>query len=180
MLNRKSSVLLPLPKDGDSSRKASFLNNSMDNNRRGSLLFAPNNPIYNRGPRKSIFPGGRRQSYMSRKSSESNGFPHVKLQNTYRIELNDNEKFNQSAAEPKMQEILNEALNGQVYNPSNANILSKEISQEIMRELRNMPHVLSARYKLVSHVSIGELKGRLIQIYQTEKNGRLEIVFLIY
>ncbi len=172
MLNRKASVLMPIAqKDGDSSRKASFLNNSID--RRSSLLYAPSNPSFNRGPRKSIFPGARRTSYMSLKSSESNGIPLIKLQNTYRTELNDNEKFNASAVEPKMREILNEALNEQTYIASNANILSKEISQDIMREMRN---IVSPRYKLVSHVSIGQLKGRL-RIHFSKKSVAVFLFF---
>ena len=160
MLNRKGSILAPLANELDSSRKASILNNSME--RRGSILFA-NPPVahMNRGPRKSIFLSyGRRGSYMSRKSSLF-GLPKIKLQNTYRTEITDSEKFSTSLAEPKMREVLEEALKDQVYNASNSNILCKEISQDIMRELRNMDSVMSQRYKLVSHVSIGELKGFL-------------------
>lgn len=169
-MSRKMSYLAPEPIQEDTLsplenskgrlRKTSFIAPERSTDRRVSLSlnqFERKFSNFNAGPRKSIF--GRRLSYWSRKSSESNHFPRVKLQNTYRIDPKDSEKFKPYMVESKVLEILTNSLKDETYNASNANILSKELSQDIMREIRNMPLTLSPRYKLVSHVLIGESKG---------------------
>lgn len=152
---RRSSHMVAMKEDQSSDNNGRHL---MMGDRRGSVLNQSFEKRSMYAPRKSIFLG-RRASYMSRKSSESYGLPKVKLQNTYRIELKENEKFNPSLVKPKMNDILEGALKDQEYNASNANILSKEISQDIVREIRTIAHGISPRYKIVSHVSIGQLKG---------------------
>ena len=156
----QEDTISPLEHGKARLRKTSFIAPERTGERRVSLSlnqFDRKFSNFNTGPRKSIF--GRRLSYMSRKSSESNHYPRVKLQNTYRTDLEDDEKFKPYMVESKVLEILTSSLKDEAYNASNANILSKELSQDIMREIRNLPLTLSPRYKLVSHVLIGEYKG---------------------
>ncbi len=85
--------------------------------------------------------------------------PRIRLQNTYRLEPSEEEKFKAYIIEPRVYEILENTLKKQQYDPIKCNIISKELSQEIMREVRNIMTKLSARYKIVSHVIIGQVKG---------------------
>lgn len=149
MLNRKGSYMqaaLPLPiKNEDYSfekRRSSSINQSIPGN----------------GPRKSIFV--RRNSYLSRKSSESNNNQLIqRFQPTYKMDIEEHEKFKPWLIEPKLEEVLEDALRGKVYNPSMSGMLCKELSQNILREIRSMPLVLSPRYKLIANVIIGQSGG---------------------
>lgn len=60
---------------------------------------------------------------------------------------------------PKIYEILEKSLHGKKYDANKTTILSKELTQDISREARNCMIPLSPRYKLVTHVVIGEIKG---------------------
>jgi len=138
-------------------RKASIVNSDSSYERR--------NTVFKKGARKSIHPsmgggdGGKRNSVtVSRKSSQDLGFPpKIKLQNTYRIAPEEHEKFKPFKIEPRVYEILEKALKDQKYDHSRVDRQTKELTQEIMREARSS--ILSSRYKVVSHVAIGEFKG---------------------
>lgn len=125
--------------------------------------------------RKSIFPGGggnmmlnRRQSHSlshsSRKSSHDIFPAKVKLQNTYRTEPNEDERFQAYKIEPKLYDLLKDALKGKKYSSVQSGTYSKELSQDIMRETRLLMNNASPRYKLVAHVVIGEPTGQDIRV----------------
>jgi tctex1 domain-containing protein 2 len=125
--------------------------------------------------RKSIFPGGggsmmlnRRQSHSlshsSRKSSHDIFPAKVKLQNTYRTEPNEDERFQAYKIEPKLFDLLKEALKGKKYSSIQSGTYSKELSQDIMRETRLLMNNASPRYKLVAHVAIGEPNGQDVRV----------------
>ena len=111
-------------------------------------------------PRKSIHHGGRRQSISitSRKSSQDAAFQRVKLQNTYRVGPEEHEKFKAHKIEARLYEQLESMLKNEKYDAARSTALTKEISQEIMRETLNV--MINSRYKFVSHVVIGEMKGK--------------------
>ena len=121
-------------------------------------------------PRKSIFPAGnmgRRLSHSlshsSRKSSHDLYPPKVKLQNTYRTEPNEDERFLAYKVEPKLFALLRDALKGKKYSSIQSGTFSKELSKDIMRETRLIMNNASPRYKLIAHVVIGEAQGQDIR-----------------
>ena len=125
--------------------------------------------------RKSLFPGGggnlllnRRQSHSlshsSRKSSHDIFPAKVKLQNTYRTEPNEDERFQAYKIEPKLFDLLKDALKGKKYSSIQSGTYAKELSQDIMRETRLLMNNASPRYKLVAHVVIGEPTGQDIRV----------------
>ena len=129
--------------------------------------------MWNPAARKSIFPGGgnlmnRRQSHSlshsSRKSSHDIFPAKVKLQNTYRTEPNEDERFQAYKIEPKLTELLKDALKGKKYSSVQSGTFSKELSQDIMRETRLLMNNASPRYKLVAHVAIGEPTGQDVRV----------------
>lgn len=113
-------------------------------------------------------PGGRRLSYSmshsSRKSSQDLGYPRVRLQNTYRMEPVDSDKFKPYKIEPKIYALLEQTLKNKKYEANKAASLSKELSQEMMRETRLIMNANSMRYKLVSHVVVGEMNGQDLRV----------------
>lgn len=123
-------------------------------------------------PRKSVYQ--RRMSYAhsqgSRKSSQDlsagggAGYSRIRLANTYRTEPNsDQEKFKPFKLEPKLYAVLEEALKEKKYDPNKSAQLTKELSQIVMRETRLLMNASSPRYKLVSHVLVGEMKNQDIR-----------------
>ncbi len=136
-------------------RKASIVNSDSSDRR---------NTLFKKGPRKSIYPtntgadGAKRNSVtVSRKSSQDMGYPpKIRMQNTYRIAPENHEKFKPSKIEKRMYVILENELKDHKYDHSKLDKQTKDLTQEIMREVRN---IVSSRYKVVSHVAIGELKG---------------------
>ena len=165
MMNRKGSYMtsLPLPiksddvpipcnnqlrkssNEGSDKRRSSFINQSQQ-------MYVP---------RKSIFVRRSSNAFLSRKSSEPSQVNQIlqRFQPTYKMEPEEHEKFKPWLIEPKIEEVLEDCLNGLVYTPTRSSILSKEISQNILREIRNMPITLSPRYKLIANVLICESKG---------------------
>ena len=135
------------------ARKASIVNSEGSADRRQSSY-------KNTGPRKSTHQGGRRQSVaMSRKSSQDLVYPpKIRLQNTYRIAPEEDEKFKPYKIEPRMYEILENSLRDRVYDHSKTERLTKDLTQEIMRATRG--EKVSSRYKIVSHVAIGQMNGK--------------------
>ena len=139
-------------------RKSSIVNSDSSYERR--------NTVFKKGPRKSIYPGGnmggdggkRNSVTVSRKSSQDIGYPpKIKMQNTYRVAPEDHEKFKPYKIEPRIYEILEKNLKDQKYDHSKLDRQTKELTQEIMIQARSS--ILSSRYKVVSHVAIGEFKG---------------------
>lgn len=119
-------------------------------------------------PRKSVYQ--RRMSYAmsqgSRKSSQdlSTGYPRIRLQNTYRTEPNsDQERFKPYKIEPKLYAVLEDHLKEKKYDANKTAQLTKELSQLVMRETRLLMNNSSPRYKLVSHVLVGEMKNQDIR-----------------
>jgi hypothetical protein len=112
--------------------------------------------------------GGRRLSYSmshsSRKSSQDLAYPRIRLQNTYRTEPAEHEKFKPYKVEPKLYALLEETLKNRKYDAQKAAYLSKELSQELMRETRLIMNNASMRFKLVSHVVIGEMSGQDLRV----------------
>ena len=126
---------------------------------------------WNTQPRKSIFPGGNMSrrlshslSHSSRKSSHDIFPAKVKLQYTYRTEPNEDERFQAYKIEPKLYDLLKDALKGKKYNSIQSGTYSKELSQDIMRETRLLMNNASPRYKLVAHVVIGEPTGQDLRV----------------
>ncbi|RNA06722.1 tctex1 domain-containing 4 isoform X4 [Brachionus plicatilis] len=115
--------------------------------------------------RKSIYP--RRMSHAmsqgSRRSSQDNTYHRIKLQNTYRTEPEENEKFKPEKLQTKLYEVLEELLKNRTYDPSKCGQLTKLVSQEIMKEARFQLNSASPRYKLISHVVITDAKGQDIR-----------------
>jgi len=99
-------------------------------------------------------------SHSSRKSSQDQLYPRVKLQNTYRTEPEESARFQPYKIEPKLYSVLEDMLDGKKYDSKKATIQAKDLSQDILRETRNCMN-FSNRYKLVAHVFIGEMKGKL-------------------
>lgn len=148
------------------SGSSQFLNSSME--RRQSIWNA-NNPNAGSQPRKSVYQQ-RRMSYAlsqgSRKSSQdlSTGYPRIRLANTYRTEPNsDQERFKPYKLEPKLYNVLEDHLKDKKYDASKTAQLTKELSQLVMRETRLLMNNSSPRYKLVSHVLVGEMKNQDIR-----------------
>jgi hypothetical protein len=102
-------------------------------------------------------------SHSSRKSSQDVPMPpRVRYQNTYRTDPTDDSKFYAYKIEPRIYATLESHLKDKTYNPNKSLAMSKELSEEIMRETRNcLSH--NARYKLISHVSIGQQNGQDIR-----------------
>ena len=115
--------------------------------------------------RKSIFPRrlSHSLSHSSRKSSQDlQAAPRIRYQNTYKLTPDESAKFQPYKVEPKLYAYLEHALKDKKYEASRAPILSKELSQNIMLETRNIMSS-NSRYKLISHVVIGEMKGQDIR-----------------
>lgn len=156
---------------GGSSRRLSFIDDQSQPDTQAPVQQATQGrerrkSIWNQAARKSLFPGGagaRRLSqsfsHGSRKSSQE--LPRLKFANTYRTEPNENERFQPYKVEPKIYDLLETELSDEKYDPVKSAAMSKELSQDVMRETRLL--VNSSRYKLVTHVVIGEIQGQDIR-----------------
>jgi hypothetical protein len=115
---------------------------------------------------KNMLTSSRRlsMSHSSRKSSQDLLYPRIRLQNTYRMEPNENEKFKPYKVEPKLYALLEDSLKNKKYDATRVPIWSKDLSQELMREARLIMNNASMRYKLVSHIVIGEFKGQDVRV----------------
>lgn len=158
---KKRSQALPAGTNAQQQQQQQqLLNSSMD--RRQSIWNS------NAQPRKSVYQ--RRMSYSmsqgSRKSSQdlSSSYPRIRLQNTYRTEPNtDQERFKPYKLEPKLYAVLEDHLKEKKYDANKTAQLTKELSQLVMRETRLLMNNSSPRYKLVSHVLVGEMKNQDIR-----------------
>jgi hypothetical protein len=131
------------------------------------VAYARKQSVWTQGGNKGAA-GGRRLSYSmshsSRKSSQDLTYPRIRLQNTYRTEPAEHEKFKPYKIEPKLYALLEETLKNRKYDAQKSAYLSKELSQELMRETRLIMNNASMRYKLVSHVVIGEMSGQDLRV----------------
>lgn len=146
---KKSNYIAPPPTLAGTERRQSNWNQGN----------APRRSIYNKRLSISL-------SHSSRKSSQDQTFTRIKYQNTYRTEPEENAKFLAYKFEPKIYSLLEEALKNKKYDPSKAESLSKELSQDILRETRNWVTTLSPRYKLIAHVVIGESNGNFNSFFK--------------
>jgi len=141
-------------------RKASIVNSESSHDKRTTAEYKSKHS----GPRQSIAPPsvqrGRRLSVqLSRKSSQDLlAVPKIKLQNTYRIEPEEDEKFRPYKIEPIIKDILKAHLDDKTYEHSKTERLTKDLTREILNKTKQ--NNISQRYKIVSHVAIGELKGK--------------------
>lgn len=102
---------------------------------------------------------GRRlsNSFDSRKSSSQDAiYNRVKLQNTYQTGPDEGEHFQPFKLESRIYDILENSLKDKKYDARKCSEWVKDLTQEISREAHC---VVSRRYKLVTHVIIGEVKG---------------------
>ena len=134
--------------------------------------------------RKSIYPRrlSHSMSHSSRKSSQDlQAVPRIRYQNTYRMGPDDATKFQPYKIEPKLYAYLEHALKDKKYEASRSAILTKELSQNIMLETRNAM-AANSRYKLVSHVVIGEMQGQDVRfgsrcLWDTNQDNMVSVVY---
>ncbi|XP_041360099.1 dynein light chain Tctex-type 5-like [Gigantopelta aegis] len=113
-------------------------------------------------PRPSMQYGasGRRMSQFSRSSISGissfgkNIFHSMKMQNTYRMTPDEDEKFNASKAERVMSGVLESYLDGEKYDKLLCVNLTKNLSEVIKDRMKEMG--FSMRYKYVCTVTLGE------------------------
>lgn len=127
----------------------------------GPTVSGPSLRRYSRlEPRPSIQygAGGRRMSQVSRTSisGTSIGAKHVlpvKIQNTYRLEPENTEKFNPETVRKMMSGVLASYLDGEVYEPKLCAKHTQELSDVIKKRVKELGF---PRYKLVCNVMIGQ------------------------
>jgi len=105
----------------------------------------------------------------SRKSSQdtTGNRPYVRLENTYRMKPNDGQRFLSFKLKPKIQQLIDDKMKHvEANHPTNYDGwffsgLSRELADSIRRETKNygLP-----RYKVVSHVVVGQNTGQDIRI----------------
>ena len=113
-------------------------------------------------PRPSMQYGasGRRMSQFSRSSISGissfgkNIFHSMKMQNTYRMAPDEDEKFNASKAEKVMSGVLESFLDGEKYDKLLCVNMTKNLSEVIKDRMKEMG--FSQRYKYVCIVTLGE------------------------
>ena len=139
--------------------------------------------VWNPQRTKSIFTRrvSHSLSHSSRKSSQDLT-PKIKYQNTYRTEPEENERFQAYKIEPKLYAMLKEALKDKKFHAIQSGPFSKELSQDILREVKLLMNNLSPRYKLVSHVVIGEMLDQDIRfgsrcLWDTNYDNSASVVY---
>lgn len=79
--------------------------------------------------------------------------PQVKLENTYSLGPNTQQRFSQSRVTEVVTQILNDCLKDTKYESSKCKKLVKEISEEIKK---NVKPIVYMRYKIVVSLAIGQ------------------------
>lgn len=110
-------------------------------------------------PRQSV--QYRRMSQVSRSSVTGSSigvnkhiiFP-MKLQNTYKLEPDPNERFKPDAVHHIIQEVLDECLDGEKYNPTQCRNLTQMLTDLIKGRIKDMN--FSPRYKYIVTVTLGQ------------------------
>ncbi|XP_071117881.1 dynein light chain Tctex-type protein 2B-like [Haliotis cracherodii] len=114
-------------------------------------------------PRQSV-QYGRRMSHVSRSSisGASFGAKHmfaaVKIQNTFRLGPDKDDKFNASRAEQTMKRVLESYLDGEQYDNNLCNNLTRDLSEVIKARIKDLG--FSHRYKFVCVVTMGENRNQ--------------------
>ncbi|KAH3850347.1 dynein light chain Tctex-type protein 2B-like [Dreissena polymorpha] len=103
---------------------------------------------------------GRRISMVSRSSVTGSSFGlkniglyPVKLQNTYKLQPDPSEMFKPESVREVMQEVLDECLGGEKYNPLQCRNLSQMLTDLIKSRVKDMGF---QRYKYIVTVTIGQ------------------------
>ncbi|XP_052274780.1 dynein light chain Tctex-type protein 2B-like [Dreissena polymorpha] len=102
----------------------------------------------------------RRMSMVSRSSVTGSSFGikniglfPVKLQNTYKLQPDHSEVFKPDSVRAIIQEVLDECLNGEKYNPSQCRSLSQMLTDLIKSRVKDIGF---QRYKYIVTVTIGQ------------------------
>ncbi|XP_076093939.1 dynein light chain Tctex-type 5-like isoform X1 [Mytilus galloprovincialis] len=127
----------------------------------GPSISGPSLRRYSRlEPRPSVQYGasGRRMSQVSRTSISGTSLGAklvipVKIQNTYRLEPQQTEKFNAESVQKMMTGVLSSYLDGEVYDQKLCAKHSQELSDVIKKRVKELGF---PRYKLVCNVMIGQ------------------------
>ena len=153
------------------ARRGSILSSS-DNSGGGQVIPSLTGGAHRRMSRfdANSFQGAvRRMSMAFRRSSVSHSQitsqlhpPAVKLQNTYRTEPNENEKFNASRVSSVIESVLSNYLENEEYEYAKCNKLSETISEILKNRVKDLHY---PRYRLISHVIIGQNTGQNIALY---------------
>lgn len=139
-------------------------------------LDAKRQSLWSKKSRRLSFLG----SFSSRRSSQDPVAPRTRLQNTYKLEPDDNLKFIPFKFETKIYQIMENHLKEKIYANINPKLVSKEISDEIMRMAKTNLH--NSRYKFISHVTIGQylnydLRVSSLCVWNTKFDNYVSSVF---
>jgi hypothetical protein len=77
----------------------------------------------------------------------------VKLENTYRLEPHQDERFNAQRVSNVINETLERYLEGETYNPTLCSQMTQQLSESIRNKVKEIGF---PRYKLVCKVIIGQ------------------------
>jgi len=100
----------------------------------------------------------RRASVASLRSTDnSSQKPPVKLQNTYKVGPNEDEKFNRCTVQNKLANILESFLAGEKYDEKKSPIMARNLTEVIRGRMRELAF---PRYKIVVNVMIGHNNGQ--------------------
>ena len=97
----------------------------------------------------------------SNRTSESLPRREIRLENTYRMEPKEGEKFQAAEVKQIAQSVLQYHLQGLEYDASRAGWLVQNMSEELKDRLKKQIKI--PRYKYVCHVSLIEKKGQGMQ-----------------
>ncbi|XP_076445416.1 dynein light chain Tctex-type protein 2B-like isoform X2 [Babylonia areolata] len=78
---------------------------------------------------------------------------HFKLENSYRMKPQDEERFQAWKVEEVMGEVLKERLEGVTYDPDTCQDLAKDLASHVQRRVKDFRW---QRYRVVCHVTIGQ------------------------
>ena len=110
--------------------------------------------IYNQNLRPVSRSKSKRNSVSSGDYHCASSFAnHAKLENTFSLGPQDNQKFSRSKVGEVVENILKNCLKDTKYEASKCKKLVQEISEEIKRNVKSMVYM---RYKIVVNMSIGQ------------------------
>ncbi|XP_076466102.1 dynein light chain Tctex-type protein 2B-like [Babylonia areolata] len=86
---------------------------------------------------------------------------HVKLENSYRMKPQDEERFQSWRVEGVMREVLEERLKGVTYDPVKSQELTKQLAQEIQKRVKDFRW---QRYRVVCQITLGQQSQQGLQV----------------
>ncbi len=89
----------------------------------------------------------------SHRTDDSRPTMPVKLQNTYRVEPKEDERFNSSRVEKALHSILESFLADEKYDPKKSSTLAQSLTNHVKDRVKEMHF---PRYKLVCSVMVGQ------------------------